>query len=88
MADSNACQMVLKYLLMNKDLFIKAFHNRVYAYSSGTKFKEVCEDLEKWVKKQEVLHEMYKNDPNVSVSVSPVYTYICSLTTCTHLGGQ
>ena len=34
---------------MNRALFIKAYHNRVYAFSSGTKFSAVCGDLKKWL---------------------------------------
>ena len=65
MPDSNACQMILKYFLMNRELFIKAYHNRVYAYSSGSKFKEVCGDVAAWVEKHEVLYEKYKAQPDV-----------------------
>jgi len=69
MPESNACQMVLKYLLMNRDNFIKALHNRVYAYSSGTKFKLVCEELVEWITKKEALYKIYKAQPNVSMRV-------------------
>ena len=53
MPDSNACQMVLKYMLMNRGEFIKAYHDREYYYSSGTKFAECIGPLQAWVKKLE-----------------------------------
>ena len=51
MPDSNACQMVLKYMLMNRADFIKAYHDREYYYSSGTKFAECIGALQAWVDK-------------------------------------
>ena len=36
---------------MNQDDFVKAFHNRVYAFSSGTQFSVVSSELQEWVKK-------------------------------------
>ena len=48
MATSNACQLLLKYILLNRSLFIKGYHNRVYSYSSGTKFLEVTAQLQRW----------------------------------------
>ena len=49
LASSNACQLLLKYILLNRNSFIKAYHNRVYSYSSGTKFLEVTDKLERWM---------------------------------------
>ena len=49
LATSNCCQLILKYLLMNQDDFVKAFHNRVYAFSSGTKFTMVTKNLSDWI---------------------------------------
>ena len=48
-----ACQLVLKYMLMNRRAFVKAFHNRVYFFSSGTKFMQVSTTLSKWIEKHE-----------------------------------
>ena len=48
MPETNACQLVLKYLMLNRSQFVKAFHNRVYSFSSGTKFTTVCVPLFKW----------------------------------------
>jgi len=36
-------------MLLNKDIFVKAYHNRVYSYSSGTKFGDVVDDLQHWM---------------------------------------
>ena len=47
--------MVLKYMLLNKELFIKSWHNRVYSYSSGTKFNKAAEELSTWFDKHEKL---------------------------------
>ena len=44
---------------MNKDLYTKAFHDRSYAYSSGTKFNEVVKPLREWVKRLDKAHEDY-----------------------------
>ena len=63
MPSSNACQLVFKYLLMNKDLFVKAFHNRVYSYSSGTKFAEVSDDLNDWLETAQKAMDAYAQDP-------------------------
>ena len=50
LSTSNCCQLVLKYLLMNQDDFVKAFHNRVYSFSSATKFSTVALKLMEWIK--------------------------------------
>ena len=49
LASANCCQLLLKYILVNRKNFIKAFHNRVYAYSSGTKFLECSNQLQLWL---------------------------------------
>lgn len=49
MPDANSSQLVLKYILANRDVFVKSYHNRVYSYSSGTKFVEVSHPLTKWL---------------------------------------
>ena len=71
-ADSNDCQMVFKYMLVNRLLFIKTYHNRAYAYSSGTKFTTVCAPLKKWLKKREKILEDYDEDTGVSMHL-PTY---------------
>ena len=53
MPDANSSQLVLEYMLVNRDLFVKAFHNRVYTYSSGSKFAEVAYPLEQWLEQLE-----------------------------------
>ena len=63
MPESNACQLVLKYVVMNRSSFIKAYHNRVYAFSSGTKFSMVCDPIKKWIKTQQNLREKWEEDP-------------------------
>ena len=69
LASSNACQLVLKYMLMNKDIFTKAFHDRCYAYSSGTKFEEVVTPLKKWMKDLEKARKEY--DQQVDEGAEP-----------------
>ena len=65
MPTSNACQLVLKYLLMNKNLFIKAYHNRVYAFSSGSKFSEVMDPLQAWLKSGKERRDKWEEDHGV-----------------------
>ena len=48
MPDANSSQLVLQYMLVNRQLFVKAYHNRVYSYSSGSKFAEVAYPLTQW----------------------------------------
>ena len=57
---SNACQLILKYMLMNKDLYTKTFHDRSYAYSSGSKFEVAVVELNKWVARCEEACTEYK----------------------------
>ena len=52
MPDAKSSQLVLKYMLVNRHLFVKSYHNRVYSYSSGSKFKDVAEPLVKWLDQQ------------------------------------
>ena len=60
LSTSNCCQLILKYILTNQDDFVKAFHNRVYSFSSGTKFAIVSKDLSDWIDKMD---EIRKKDP-------------------------
>ena len=48
MLESNAARSVLKYITVNEERFLKAYHNRVYAFSSGSIFTDVCIKLEEW----------------------------------------
>jgi len=57
LANSNCCQLILKYLLTNQDDFVKSFHNRVYSFSSGTKFAIVCKKLSDWIDKMDKIRE-------------------------------
>ena len=60
MAEANSCQLILKYMLINRDAFVKSYHDRMYFYSSGTKFCEVSVKLAEWQIKQDKLHAAYK----------------------------
>ena len=51
LATANCCNLVLKYMLMNQQEFVKAFHNRVYSFSSGTKLSIVSKRLSEWIDK-------------------------------------
>ena len=53
---AKSSQMVLKYLLVNDALVVKAWRNRVYRYSSGTLFADSTHEL------QEYLNDL--NDPS------------------------
>lgn len=66
LATANCCELVLKYLLMNQDDFVKAFHNRVYSFSSGTKFAEVAQKLMDWIQKMKEAKD--KPDPAKSLT--------------------
>ena len=74
MPESNACQLVLKYLLVNKTVFVKAYHDRMYFYSSGTKFSLVTAPLQKWIKKQEDARKKYDADPDPQSGPPPKTT--------------
>ena len=46
---SNAAIKVLVYFSVNEDHFLKGYHNRIYAFSSGSIFLSVSEKLEQWM---------------------------------------
>ena len=46
---SNACQIVFKYILLNKSNLAKAWRTRLYYYSSGSLFQDVTPQLVKWL---------------------------------------
>jgi len=52
-AQSNACQLVLKYLLLNPENLAKAWRSRLYYYSSGSVFQQVSGDLITWLEEHE-----------------------------------
>ena len=63
MPESNACQLVLKYMLINQAIFVKAYHDRMYFYSSGTKFSMIVGPLQDWqTKHQRALKAFDGND--------------------------
>ena len=62
MPDANSSQLVLQYMLVKRNVFVKAFHNRVYAYSSGSKFSEVTYPLQQWM---EQLESQRAKDPTL-----------------------
>ena len=72
MPESNACQLVLKYILMHRSTFVKAFHNRVYAYSSGSKFSNVCDPIRKWLDELVDRRQKWEDDPPAGVR-NPLY---------------
>jgi len=45
---TNAAQKVLKYLLVYRDLVVRAWRNRIYYYSSGSTFKRIASELQFW----------------------------------------
>ena len=53
MPDANSSRLVLEYMLVNRPVFVKAYHNRVYSYSSGSKFSEVAYPLQQWMEQLE-----------------------------------
>ena len=42
----NAAQLVLKYLMLHKNLLCNTWRGRLYYYSSGTTFSNICSDLQ------------------------------------------
>ena len=92
MPETNACQLVLKYLMLNRSQFVKAFHNRVYSFSSGTKFTTVCVPLFKWRDDlQDEIKEFYKRrdkGEDNGVSVLPLSDPHPSTLTATFLQGE
>ena len=63
MPQTNACQLVLKYMLMNKKTFTKAYHDRLYYFSSGSKFMEVSGRLNKWMDERNKERKTFLQDP-------------------------
>ena len=74
MPESNSCQLILKYLLLNQDAFVKSYHDRMYYFSSGTKFMTVSRPLHTWMTRQDNLRKDYAED-NVRV-LSALYRRI------------
>ena len=62
MAESNSCQLILKYMLLNRDALVKAYHDRMYYYSSGTKFIVESVQLFEWIKKMDRKRDVYAED--------------------------
>ena len=46
-------------MLLNRDAFVKAYHDRMYYFSSGTKFTLVGGPLMDWMTRQDKLREAY-----------------------------
>ena len=64
MPESNACQLVLKYMLIKKTIFVKAYHDRLYFYSSGTKFGMIVGPLQDWQHTHERALRNFDGDVN------------------------
>ena len=62
MPESNSCQLILKYMLLNQDEFVKAYHDRMYYFSSGTKFALVSAPLNAWMDQQDRKRDAYAAD--------------------------
>ena len=75
MPESNACQLVLKYLLMNKETFVKAFHNRVYAFSSGSKFGEISGELMDWMRTAQKVFDSFKTTNDGVITHTHTHTH-------------
>jgi hypothetical protein len=60
--ESNSCQLVLKYMLLNQEQFVKAYHDRMYFFSSGTKFAAVSGPINAWMKLQDRQRAAYAED--------------------------
>ena len=69
MPSSNACQLVLKYFLINEKDFKKAFQNRLYYYSSGSVFSKIAEPIDSWIAFQENTSDEDSTQPEVPVHV-------------------
>ena len=67
MPDTNACQLVLKYLLLNRTTFCKAYHDRLYYFSSGSKFMQIGGALQEWITKGKKKKDDYDKDPDPEV---------------------
>ena len=61
--EMNSCQLLLKYMLMNRNSFIKAFHNRVYSFSSGSKFEIVVGPLHDWIDERKSRLKSWMENP-------------------------
>ena len=79
---SNACQVILKYFMVHDKHFLKAYHNRVYFYSSGSHFSAACSELDNWFNKN---NGVWVNDRkqlrNADTTLRKVCIHTC-LSTC------
>jgi hypothetical protein len=57
-------------------MFVKAYHNRVYSYSSGTKFKIACADLKKWFDKRQKLWDTFEDGVSTHHPTIPTSTLL------------
>ena len=64
-------------------MFVKAYHNRVYSYSSGTKFKIACAGLVTWLEKHQQRY-MDMDDVNNGVSTHITLPTFTLLIVCLH----
>ena len=69
--ESNSCQLVLKYMMINEHEFVKAYHDRMYYFSSGTKFAEVSDPLTKWMKYQDLRRQQHLQDGGETKDAPP-----------------
>ena len=70
MPQSNRCQVLLKYMLLNKHVFCKAYHDRMYFFSSGSKFAAIAEPIKIWMEQTLAGHEHFTEDPDPDVRVN------------------
>ena len=68
-------------MLLNRDLFVKAWHNRVYSFSSGTKFGQAGSELKKWFNEAKQKWDRLYNEEGADVDVS-THMHTCM---CTHI---
>jgi len=47
--NAKSSQLILKYLLTNDSLVVKAWRARIYRYSSGTLFAQISQDLQEYL---------------------------------------
>lgn len=64
MSHSNRCQVILKYMLLNKNVFCKA-----YFFSSGSKFADIAGPIKIWMEQTLAGYEHFTEDPDPDVSV-------------------
>ena len=69
MSHSNRCQVILKYMLLNKTVFCKAYHDRMYFFSSGSKFADIAGPIKNWMEQTLAGYEHFTEDPDPDVSV-------------------